>query len=245
MERSITIELKNLNHSWHVDEGAPSTIRGAFAHLFRPRQMRIVPALKNVTVTFNEGDVVAIFGRNGSGKTTLCRFLAGAYGANPGVNVKGRVLPVFRSQFNLYPELSVWDNLLILEALTFGPRDFAVESEVAREVLDFCGLEEYRDRPLRHLSAGMNERMVLSLITSRAPEIYIFDEVFFGADRGFRAKLGPRMAQRLREAKTTLVVSHDLEIVQEYCNRGLVLEAGQIVFDGDLQQALAFYKAIH
>jgi ABC-type polysaccharide/polyol phosphate transport system ATPase subunit len=98
--------------------------------------------------------------------------------------------------------------------------------------------------PIKNYSKGMSTRLSLSLVTSRAAELLIMDEVFDGADQFFLEKFAPRLERTVFESKSSLFISHNADILKKYCNRAVVIHNGKLVFDGAVTKGLFFYQNI-
>ena len=197
-------------------------------------------ALRNISFSVKENEKLAILGPNGSGKSTLLRMLNGIYLPNEGeIMVDGVISSVLELSSGFKPELSGYDNIYLKFAL-LGKRRWEVD-EIIDEVIDFSELEEFMDTPLKHYSSGMKSKLGFAIVTSMEPEILILDEVFAAGDQAFRKKSEARIKE-LYQNTTTILVTHNMGIVKDVADRVIVLKKGELVFDGNAEEGIAFYN---
>ena len=185
-------------------------------------------ALRNVTLDVRRGEFLGIMGPNGSGKTTLLRIIAGVYRPTSGsCVVNGEVSPLLELGLGFQPRLTCRDNIFIYGALLGFPRE---EMKKRYEgILKFAELERFADASLEHLSSGMRVRLAFSIaIQSEAP-ILLVDEVLAVGDAIFQQKCRDVFRQYKLEGRTVVLVSHDVSVVKEYCDRVVNFDAGRMV----------------
>lgn len=202
--------------------------------------------LKDVSFEIQKGERVALLGRNGSGKTTLCRMIAKELFPSAGqAHCTSQVS--FFSQLDacLIPELSGYENLQMLADFTLSHFNLQQKSRVIAECIEFSEIGEKIHHAVETYSQGMKSRLSLSFISAVPRDLLILDEVHTHADVGFRQKLSQRIRHLITESNIVIIVSHFEEDLRHVCNRGLVLDQGQIVFDGGIEKALACHRLLN
>lgn len=195
-------------------------------------------ALRNVSFEIKKGEAVGLVGANGQGKSTLLRIIAGVLIPDEGtVSVVGGVAPVIELTGGLKSDLTARDNIWLVAGL-HGLSKKQV-SEKFDEIVDFSGIGDFLDTPVRHFSSGMRVRLGFSIVTSLDEPILLVDEALAVGDAEFKIKCYNRMENLLKDGKTLFLVSHKEEDLTRFCNRGLYLKKGQLKVDGTLKEALA------
>ncbi len=197
-------------------------------------------ALKDVSFSVKKNEKLAILGPNGSGKSTLLKMLIGIYMPDEGeIQIDGLISSVLELSTGFSAELTGRDNIYLKFALQ-GKNKKDVDA-IIDEVIAFSELEEFMDTPLKHYSSGMKSKLGFSIVSNMDPEILILDEVFAAGDKKFREKSEKRIKE-LYENTTTILVSHSMGIVKDIANRVIVLKKGELVFDGNPDDGIAFYN---
>jgi lipopolysaccharide transport system ATP-binding protein len=197
-------------------------------------------ALKDVSFEVNEGETVGIIGPNGAGKSTLLKLLSGiALPTSGEAKVVGSFASLLEVGTGFHPDLSGRDNIY-LNASILGISRTEIQAEMA-EIIAFSGVEKFIDQPLRTYSSGMKLRLAFSVIAHLKADIIALDEVLAVGDSMFQVKCMERVFDFKQQGRTVLFVSHNLSAVKKLCERTLVLQAGEIVFDGPTEEAIAFY----
>jgi ABC-type polysaccharide/polyol phosphate transport system ATPase subunit len=200
--------------------------------------------LKNISFAAKSEERIGIIGHNGSGKTSLCRIISGQFPPSCGrADIRAPVTSIFNTSAGIYPDLTGRENAkLLLHYLL--PHLRSQHEEILADAIEFSGLKEWIDRPFRLYSLGMKARLSLSLVTTLKSEILILDEVFDGADEEFRERMKGRISSLIGRSKLFLFVSHSREQIYSVCERTLVLNRGELVFDGDPEKAFAVYDQL-
>jgi ABC-type polysaccharide/polyol phosphate transport system ATPase subunit len=199
-----------------------------------------VEALRGVTCTINHGERVALIGHNGAGKSTFLRLISGIYMPTSGVlRASCTVFPMIQKNFITGPELSglqaVKGHYLLLHGHLRGFKDYL------HEIVDFSELGDFIHHPMKGYSEGMSARLLFALLTSGSHDCLALDEGFGAGDARFFERAQRRLGEFINAAGTLILASHSDVLLQQFCHRGLVFNKGQIVFDGNLTPALAFY----
>jgi ABC-2 type transport system ATP-binding protein len=199
-------------------------------------------ALDDVSFTINEGESVALLGFNGSGKSTLLKLISGVLRPDTGkLLTRGRVAGLIEVGAGFHPDLSGRENVY-LNAAILGMSKKEIDDRYD-EIIAFSGIEQFIDTEVRHYSSGMFLRLAFSVAIHTELDVLLVDEILAVGDEPFRDKCVAKIKQLAAEGKTLVVVSHDLEMVADICERGVVVRKGKIMFDGDATEAVAFLRA--
>ena len=198
-------------------------------------------ALKDINFKVEQGDVVGIIGRNGAGKSTLLKLLSRVTAPTTGtIRAKGRIASLLEVGTGFHPEMTGRENIYMNGAIMGMTR-----AEITRkldEIVDFSGCERYLDTPVKRYSSGMTVRLGFAIAAHLEPEILVVDEVLAVGDAEFQKKAIGKMQDVSRgEGRTVLFVSHNMGAVKNLCKRGIVLNQGQVAFDGGVEEAINYY----
>lgn len=198
-------------------------------------------ALKDVSFDIKQGDRVGIIGRNGAGKSTLLKILSRITEPTTGeIRIKGRVASLLEVGTGFHPELTGRENIFLNGAILGMNR-----AEIKRkfdEIVDFAEVEKFLDTPVKRYSSGMYVRLAFAVAAHLEPEILIIDEVLAVGDAQFQKKcLGKMEDVSKNEGRTVLFVSHNMGVVSKLCNKGVLLQKGQILFAGKPNQVIEYY----
>lgn len=232
--------VEDLHVTYRVYEDHKASLRSFVANRFRPRQYREIKAVRGVTLQAHPGEAIGIVGRNGSGKSTLLRAIAGLLPPTSGV-VYGRSEPMLLGvSAVLNAHLSGRRNVY-LGGLALGMSRTQIDSQFD-EIVEFAGLEDFIDMPLRTYSSGMAARLHFSIASAVKPEVLLVDEALAVGDLDFKQRSKERMRELLDAAGTIFLVSHSLGSIQEICTRALWMEQGQVLREGEPEQIIAAYQ---
>ena len=188
----------------------------------------VVWSLKDINFEIEQGDAVGIIGRNGAGKSTLLKLLSRVTAPTTGnIKVKGRIASLLEVGTGFHPELTGRENIYLNGAI-LGMR----KSEITKkfdEIVDFSGVERYIDTPVKRYSSGMYVRLAFAVAAHLESEILIVDEVLAVGDAEFQKKCLGKMSDISKgEGRTVLFVSHNLDAVEQLCNKAMILDRGNI-----------------
>lgn len=199
-------------------------------------------ALKNVSFEVKKGDRLGILGLNGAGKSTLLKVIAGVYKPTSGtVTRHGHMAPMIELGAGFDPNYTGRENIFLYGSVLGFSHDF-LESKY-EEILEFSELGDFIDVPIKNYSSGMRARLGFSIATVVEPEILILDEVLSVGDAKFRKKCEKKMQTMFEHGVTVLFVSHSLDQVKRLCNKGILLEHGTLIAEGDIDDVAAVYEA--
>ena len=235
----------------HVDMSYPSNIYNAttlkqeiFARLRLEKPKGIlkdVHALRDFNLHVEPGERVAVIGHNGAGKSTLLKTIAGIYPIDKGTrDVKGKVRALFDLSLGFDIESTGRDNILYRGLLLGGtPSEIREKTE---EIIEFSGLREFIDYPIKSYSSGMLVRLAFSVSTSITGSILLLDEIMGAGDAAFMQKAQQRIMNMIDKSEILIFVTHDLTAAEKICNRVVMMEHGHIVADGLPSEVVPYYK---
>lgn len=197
-------------------------------------------ALKDVSFDITHGEVVGIIGRNGAGKSTLLKILSQITEPTRGrAIIDGRVGSLLEVGTGFHDELTGRENIYLNGAI-LGMRKAEIERKFD-EIVDFSGVEQFLDTPVKRYSSGMKVRLAFSVAAHLEPEILMVDEVLAVGDAEFQKKCLGKMGNVAQSGRTVLFVSHNMAAVQALCQRALVIRQGKLAFDGIVDDGIKNY----
>lgn len=222
-----------------------TTLKSSLLRLFRPRatdaEAEVTQAIANLTVRIPQGASVGIIGRNGSGKSTLLKLISGIYKPDQGrIEVHGRVAALIELGAGFHPDFSGRENVF-LGGVIHGLSRAQIEARLD-DIVRFAELERVIDDPVRTYSSGMFMRLGFSLAIHTDPDVLIIDEVLAVGDAAFVAKCKERITELRRKGKTLLLVSHDLDAVERWCDEVVWLHAGIVRDRGEPRRVIDHYR---
>ena len=250
------IQVEGLGKLYHLShQKRQDTLRDSLTHSVRGWWGRLTGAagtadgaeefwaLRDVSFTVNQGDVVGIIGRNGAGKSTLLKLLSRITEPTTGrAVIRGRVASLLEVGTGFHPELSGRENIYLNGAILGMSRD-----EIRRkfdEIVAFAEVERFLDTQVKHYSSGMYVRLAFDVAAHLEPEILIVDEVLAVGDAQFQKKCLGKMSEVARDSgRTVLFVSHNTAALQAICRTGLWLQRGHVVQAGPMAECLSAYLA--
>jgi teichoic acid transport system ATP-binding protein len=222
--------------------GEKGTAATALKRILRRRKrpaLREVHAVRGVSFTAYEGDAIGVVGRNGSGKSTLLRAIAGLLPATRGA-VYAQGQPSFLGvNAALMTDLTGERNI-ILGCLAMGMSPTEVKERYG-DIVEFSGVGEFIRLPMRTYSSGMSARLHFAIAAAKAHDVLLVDEALATGDAEFRRRSEKRIHELRAEAGTVFLVSHNLDVVTQTCNRAIWLDKGVIRMDGDAESVVKAY----
>ncbi len=201
-------------------------------------------ALRDLSFDIERGEAVGIIGRNGAGKSTFLKVLSRITEPSTGFfELFGRVSSLLEVGTGFHNELTGRENIY-LNGTILGMKRNEIRSKFD-EIVSFSDVETFLDTPVKHYSSGMKVRLAFSVAAHLEPEILIVDEVLAVGDAEFQRKcLGKMDKVSKDDGRTVLFVSHNMGAVSKLCNRGIVLNNGEVVFNGDTEDAITNYNSL-
>ena len=207
----------------------------------KAKPVRAFEALNDVSFEVKAGECVGLVGRNGSGKSTLLYIIANTLAPTSGtVAVNGRLAALLELGSGFNPEFTGRENIFFYAAMLGLKRE-----EIAarfEEIVEFAGIRDFIDQPVKTYSSGMTVRLAFSVTTCIEPEILIVDEALAVGDEAFQRKCIARMADLRSRGTTILFVSHNARSVIELCDRAILLDRGEMLVDGKPDEVIVAYR---
>lgn len=245
MSYFIKLDKVNLHYSAHSfnDKSLLTSLRSLFNSGFK-NSYDDVHALKDLSFQIYKGEKVGLLGHNGAGKSTLLRTIASLYPVSSGrVLVNGVIRSLFDLSLGFEPDATGRENILYRGLLLgLSPEEMRAKEE---QIIDFADLGTFIDMPLKTYSAGMQVRLAFAISTIVSGDILLLDEVIGAGDANFMAKAKERIDSLIADADILVLASHDFSALTSICERGLVLHQGELVFDGQISEAIVEYKKIN
>jgi len=233
------ISLRDVSKQYVKYIDNPALLSHAYRLLRRQKHSRFW-AVRDLNAEVEEGSSVGIIGHNGSGKSTTLQMLAGVTAPTLGeVRVRGRIAPLISVGVGFHPELTGRENVFINAAiLGLSTRETQRKFD---SIVDFSGVEEFLDTPIKFYSSGMTVRLGFAVSAHSDPDVLLVDEVLAVGDMSFTIKCFDYMGELRRQGTTIVVVSHNLAAIERLCPRTIVLQRGRAMFDGATVDGIAAY----
>ncbi len=224
-----------LRHTHSIKETALAAIR-------RKPLMTDFHALDGVSFVISPGESVALLGFNGSGKSTMLKLISGVLTPDSGkVLTRGRVAGLIEVGAGFHPDLSGRENIF-LNAAILGMSRKETEARYD-EIVAFSEIEQFIDNEVKHYSSGMFLRLAFSVAIHTEMDVLLIDEILSVGDEPFQRKCIARVRELHDQGKTLVIVSHDLNMVSDLCDRGVLLQNGKVRFDGDSKKAVELMRS--
>ena len=235
------IEFRNVSKKYKLYSGNRQKLMAIFSKRVK---VKTKDAIKDISFTVNRGEAVALLGKNGAGKSTILKMITEVCFPTSGeIIVGGRVSALLELTAGFDPELTGRDNIY-LRGTTMGLTKDEIKA-LEPDIIEFADVGEYIDQPVRSYSSGMKSRLGFAINANVRPEILIVDEALSVGDATFRKKCLDKVNQLIADENVTLLlVTHSTSMAKQFCKRGMVLDGGKIVFDGDVSDAVDKYDDI-
>ncbi len=240
MEETM-IEFKNVTKIYKLFKNDKKRLLSIF---FKKVKYKEKKAVNQVSFCIKKGEAVAILGKNGAGKSTILKTITGVTFPTTGeVIVNGRVSALLELTSGFDLEFTGRENIY-LKGQILGIKDKDIK-KMEKDIVDFAELEEYIDQPVRTYSSGMKARLGFSINVNIEPEILIVDEALSVGDESFKKKCIKKVNEVIQKEDVTLLfVTHTTNVAKEFCNRGMVMDKGKMIFDGKIEEAIEKYNQI-
>ena len=241
-EREPVVKVENVTMKFTLNKEKVDNLKEYFIRLVKGKlEYNDFTALNNVSFEIYKGDRLAILGLNGAGKSTLLKTIVGVYKPTEGTIFKeGVIAPLLELGAGFDPNYTGRENIYLYGAILGYSREY-IDSKLD-EIIDFSELGHFIEVPVKNYSSGMRSRLGFSIATAVEPDILILDEVLSVGDAKFRKKSLAKVKSMFDKGVTVLFVSHSIEQVKAICNKAILLEHGNIIAYGDVEDVAAVYE---
>jgi teichoic acid transport system ATP-binding protein len=236
----LTVLARDLHITYRVYEDRRTPLRELASNGFRRPSYREVHAVRGVDLAAHTGEAIGLIGRNGSGKSTLLKGIAGLLPPSSGEVYASSQPSLLGVSAALQKNVSGRRNI-VLGLLALGLTREEVDERMPK-IIEFTGLHDFIDLPIRTYSSGMRARLQFALATAIEPEILLVDEALNVGDEIFKQRCKERIDELLERAGTVFVVSHSMSTVRDLCSRALWLDEGTVKADGDPIRIIKAYR---
>ncbi|MCU1393904.1 MAG: putative polysaccharide transporter ATP-binding protein [Ilumatobacteraceae bacterium] len=236
---NLALSVHNLTKTFKLHSEKTNSLKALIAGRAKTKYEEFT-ALKDVSFDVKEGEVFGVIGHNGSGKSTLLKCMAGILQPNAGsVHVTKRMSALLELGAGFHPELSGRDNVFLNAAiLGMGRREIAARFD---EIVDFSGLENFIDSPVKTYSSGMYVRLAFAVAINVDPQLLIIDEILAVGDVTFQQKCMEKFVDFRNEGRTIVLVTHAMASVRDMCDRAIWLTHGVVTGEGDPAELVEAY----
>ena len=241
MKNELAIQANDISKTFHISEDSHNTVKHRLFNLFNPPKRKDVLALKATSLDIKKGECIGLIGRNGCGKTTLTKVLAGVYPTDTGyVKINGSTM-LMNLGVGMSHELTARENIYVSGSV-LGLKIKEVD-KLFDEIVDFAEIRDFVDTKVKFFSSGMMARLAFSIAVNAGADIMFLDEIFAVGDMKFQEKAIKIFESSWIQGKTVILVSHGMDVIQQYCNRSAFMKNGQIEFFGETEKAIELYTA--
>jgi ABC-type polysaccharide/polyol phosphate transport system ATPase subunit len=228
----LAIQVEDLHKSFRIPTQRVDSLKERVVRPFASREYRELRALDGISFEVRKGEFFGIVGRNGSGKSTLLKLLASIYRADSGtIRMAGRLAPFIELGVGFNQDLTARENV-VLNGVMMGLTPQETRDRLD-SVIEFAELEDFVDLKLKNYSSGMLVRLAFSLMLEVDADILLIDEVLAVGDAAFQQKCADAFHEMKVAGKTIILVTHDMNAVEEYCHRAMLISDGEIQDIGD------------
>jgi len=230
------IRLKDVRKSYRINTGDPSKKK------FGRKDTEEFVVFDGVNLELNRGDVMAFLGRNGCGKSTLLKIISGIIEPDSGtVEVHGKVASILELSMGFHNDLTGRENIFLRSELYGIPRKKV--STYVDDIVEYSDLGKFIDNPVRTYSSGMRARLAFSIMVSIDAEVFLIDEALSTGDMSFSSKASEHLKNLVREGKTVIMTSHNMNTIRNTCNRAIWLDDHRVAMDGPAKDVCNAYSA--
>src|SRR5262245_7466587 len=225
------IDVEAVSKAFSIPSERRDTVREHVSGLLRPRRFERLQVLDRISFELRKGESLGIMGRNGCGKSTLLKIIAGVYVPDGGrVAARAETTPILELGVGWNPDLDAVDNVFLVGSV-MGLSLTELDRQMG-SILAFAELERFSSLQLKHFSSGMASRLGYAVAFAAVREVLILDEIFAVGDAGFKERCEERFLELRRAGHSAIVVSHSPRVIEEFCERALLLDDGLIVREG-------------
>ncbi len=236
------IEVRNVTMKFRMSDEPINSLKEIFTHAAKGKlKFNEFLALDDVSFNLEKGCTLGLIGKNGAGKSTMLKLISGILKPTSGTIItNGNIVPMLELGAGFDLELTGRENIYLNGAILGYSKEY-LESKYD-EIVDFAEISDFVDMPIRNYSSGMMARLAFSIASVVQPEILIVDEILAVGDVAFQEKSFNRMKELMTGGATVLFVSHDLEKIEEMCDKVIWLNRGKVVMFGDTDEVCSAYK---
>lgn len=240
--KDIVISFTNVSKIYKLYSSTRKRLLGIFIKKIGYKKKK---AVNDVSFTVERGESVALFGKNGAGKSTVLKMITGvAFPTEGEIMVNGRVSALLELTSGFDQEFTGRQNIY-LKGHILGLKDSEIQ-KLEDTIIEFSELNDYIDQPVRTYSSGMKSRLGFAINVNIKPEILIVDEALSVGDAAFKNKCQKKINELINQENVTLLfVTHQTSVAEEFCERGIVMKDGKMIFDGPVAEASAYYKKMY
>lgn len=238
----VVIKVEHLGKTFKLPHEKNTSIKAAVVNFYKPHKKgyELQKALNDISFDVKKGEFFGIVGRNGSGKSTLLKVLAGIYTPTKGsITITGNLTPFIELGVGFNMELTGRENVFLNGALLgFTRREMGAMYD---DIVEFAELSKFMDQKLKNYSSGMQVRLAFSIAIRAQSDILLIDEVLAVGDAVFQKKCYDYFKELKKNKRTVIFVSHDTAALQEYCDRGILLDGGKMIDKGNIGRVTRNY----
>lgn len=242
MNKTIALKLININKTFYIRDKNSNSLRDKVFNLFFSSSKRAIKAIRNVDFEVYKGEILGIIGHNGSGKSTLLRIMLGAFRPDKGgeIDVDGKIIRLSLGM-GFDPSLTARENIYVNGSIL--GLSFKQIGKKFHKIIEFAELQNFVDTKVQYFSSGMHSRLAFSIAIHADADIFLMDEFFGGVGDANFQKKSQRVFEEvmLKQNRTIVLVSHDLNTIKKYCSRVVLLERGELVKIGSPEQVIPIY----
>ncbi len=242
MDKDVAISVNDVTMTFNLNREKVDNLKEyVIKALTRKIEYKKFYALKNIDFQIKKGEHWAIMGLNGAGKSTLLKTIVGVYKPVSGsVEKQGVIAPLLELGAGFEPNYTGEENIFLYGSILGYDREY-IKSKFD-EIVEFSELGHFIKVPVKNYSSGMKARLGFSIATAVEPDILILDEVLSVGDAGFRKKSLAKVQSLFDKGVTVLFVSHSIEQVKAICDKAILLEHGEIIAQGNIDQVIPVYE---
>ena len=245
MKEDTVISLENVILDFPITKSSQTFLKEIFTRRAKKSKMgNFYRAVDNISLEIKKGEVLGVIGPNGAGKSTLLRIIAGIYAPDKGnLSVRGQVSLLAGLGAGFQRNLTGKENIFLSGSI-YGISKFEL-NELMPSIIEYAGIGEFIDQPLRTYSSGMRARLAFSLTSHISPEILLIDEVLSVGDSSFKEKSMARIMEMVKGEATVVMVSHNAGILRDICDRVVCLNNGKIdTISDDINEVILRYREL-
>ena len=239
-EKPVVIRFTHVTKEYKLFKSDKARLKSLFS---KKKNYKIKRAVDDLSFEVRKGEGMALIGRNGAGKSTILKMITGVSFPTKGeIYVEGKISALLELSSGFDPEADGYENIK-LKCSLMGMSDEQIK-EVMPAIVEFADIGEYIEQPLRSYSSGMKARLGFAISVNSNPDILIVDEALSVGDKAFRKKCITKAKEIMSDSNVTLLfVTHALGTAKDFCHKGIVLEKGKKLYEGEIEEAIEFYDS--